>query len=285
MIVTVYPPAFHQDKLRWEQGWEDTLQGWEEEYSDSEIARGTVEIGLGTGHWELETRHKNLQALREKGKHKHPELHKKLTEFEFHLGFAKTAALLCAGRHRESIDFFLTNREFMFTYDYIVGRIGDDKLAPDARAVFTKLVSALFVDREPYETFDANQKARILPSITAASLKLRKPNLVDPYTDSNDEDLKYCDWKGEIGHCRHCHSPKDDRTLACIGSRAAARFKASAMAGGKRVETTVSVVRPEKNFSKLKEVLLHVMKDIRIIRASELHVTYLLTEVRDHCWS
>ena len=53
----------------------------------------------------------------------------------------------CQGRHRDSIDFFVTNEDFGFSYTALTDKIKNDQLRPEVRRAFTRLLTALYIDR------------------------------------------------------------------------------------------------------------------------------------------
>ena len=164
ILIKIISEPENMKRLQWRQGWEDeTIARWE----DSDHATREEQ---------------NDQGIREETFNGSHAEFKKLQHFQFHLGFCRAAALLCAGRHRASIDFFSDEaNEFRFTYDYVIKRIEDPNLGVDTRCTFTQLMWSLYVDREPREQFEPNQKSRIAPSINISSLGLEQSNVVDPY--------------------------------------------------------------------------------------------------------
>ena len=108
---------------------------------------------------------------------------------DFHNGLIQMASLLCAGRHRGSIDFFLS--EVGLSYDQTLRTIADAEVKFESRAVSALLMQSLFVDREPYELHDPLQPSRIMPPLSLnnygttaqieAKLGVGPPKAVDPY--------------------------------------------------------------------------------------------------------
>ena len=107
---------------------------------------------------------------------------KKVKEFFFHVSFTRMAGLLCSGRHRESVDFFLRQSQFGFSYKEVLANLtiaGPSQ----SRESYALLMLKLFVDREPFELCAPVQKTRILPTIAIDGLELEAPKRVDPYED------------------------------------------------------------------------------------------------------
>lgn len=223
--------------LQWKNGWEnDTIEQWEE--LDAATKFEQEQFG-GNAH---DMKMVNVEKEEERARY--------IAEFDFHLQFANAASLLCANRHRESIDFFLTNKDFGFTYEYCVERIVDDQLAPNARCTFTRLMNSLYVDREPFETYDDNQKSRMLPKLTAASIGMGPPERADPYNygDQNDPEvgqpLRMADWSS-----------------------------------GQEKRLDEVVAKPSDGFMALKQSTMHVLRDIQKLDANDKDMTLFLTEV------
>jgi hypothetical protein len=104
-------------------------------------------------------------------------------ELVYHVALVKLAALLCAGRHRTSIDFFLTQPHLQFRYQDVLKVMQMNETPDNARLAHAQLMLSLFVDREPYELHVPTQETRILSSVKIASLNLGHPKRVDPYKD------------------------------------------------------------------------------------------------------
>lgn len=115
-------------------------------------------------------------------------------EFSFHMSLVKLAGLLCAGRHRASIDLFLKQSQFKFSYSNVLQNVSKtwsqcriireentSNFGANARLQYTALVFSLFVDREPFELRSANQGIRVLPFIDIDQLGLPPAVHVDPY--------------------------------------------------------------------------------------------------------
>lgn len=93
------------------------------------------------------------------------------SEHAFHVSLVNMAALLCMGRHRESISFFdeafvdddQPKAGFGFSYDAVlqVLKSGTNKYHDSARYVYARLMLHLFVDREPHETCVPIQFSRV----------------------------------------------------------------------------------------------------------------------------
>ena len=104
---------------------------------------------------------------------------------EFHNGLIKMASLLCAGRHRYSIDFFLT--EVGISYEQVLKTITDESINYETRSVYAQLMKSLYLDREPYEIHDPVQPSRIMPPLAGSTAELEQrlgvgpPKAVDPY--------------------------------------------------------------------------------------------------------
>eukprot|EP01050_Picozoa_sp_SAG11_P000859 SAG11_NODE_32_length_22830_cov_17.507941_14_plen_200_part_00 len=104
---------------------------------------------------------------------------------DFHNGLIEMAALLCAGRHRFSIDFFLTT--VGISYSQVLKNIGDPSITFETRASYAKLMQTLFVDREPYELHKPVQLSRIMPPLSGTAqhiesrLGVKPPRAIDPY--------------------------------------------------------------------------------------------------------
>jgi hypothetical protein len=102
----------------------------------------------------------------------------------FHIELVRLAALLCARRHRESIDFSLTR--VGLGYLTVLERMSRGPAT--VRLVYAQLMFSLFVDREPYEMMLPCQTTRIMPTIQglpSAAVEQRlgvpPPSFVDPY--------------------------------------------------------------------------------------------------------
>lgn len=117
-------------------------------------------------------------------------------EVEFHVELIRLTALLCMGRHRQSIDFFLTDLSVGLTYErvlsYSVGHelhVLDNRIPWPVRHAYTMLMRSLFIDREPAEYCAALQTCRIMPPLgkDVAEIERRFHDqhlervIVDPY--------------------------------------------------------------------------------------------------------
>ena len=109
---------------------------------------------------------------------------------DYHISLIQLAAALCAGRHRASIDFFLT--EVGLSYLRILEILNGDQMDSSIRIVYTMLMRALFIDREPHVLNMPVQPNRMMPPLrgTAAEIEERlsvKPvKQVDPYSGQPD---------------------------------------------------------------------------------------------------
>ena len=103
----------------------------------------------------------------------------------FHIGLIQLAASLCAGRHRDSIDFLLT--ETSLSYFTVLERILDASIPAAVRTCYARLMKNLFVDREPFEQQNPVQLSRIMPPLAGSAkeiedrLSVPPPVQVDPY--------------------------------------------------------------------------------------------------------
>jgi hypothetical protein len=103
----------------------------------------------------------------------------------FHTGLIDMAASLCAGRHRDSIDYFLTSTPLQ--YSLVLERIVDASIPAEVRICYAKLMRNLFVDREPFELNTPVQPSRIMPPLTGTAKEIEDrlgvppPVQVDPY--------------------------------------------------------------------------------------------------------
>ena len=103
----------------------------------------------------------------------------------FHIGLIQLAASLCAGRHRDSIDFLLT--ETSLSYSTVLERILDSSIPAAVRTCYVRLMNNLFVDREPFEQHNPVQLCRIMPPLVGSAKEIEDrlgvppPVLVDPY--------------------------------------------------------------------------------------------------------
>jgi hypothetical protein len=138
-------------------------------------------------------------------------------EFFFHAAIVNLASLLCGGRHRESIDFFLTEKQFGFTYLGILSRLTKGNPCPSTQ-VYSRLMRTLFVDREPYELYVPVQKARILPTVNMDGLtNLSRPKHVDPYENLDGVDAPtpyFTDLKEILISCFNSYHPDKGHTDA-----------------------------------------------------------------------
>eukprot|EP01043_Picozoa_sp_COSAG02_P014869 COSAG02_NODE_620_length_19443_cov_91.259564_13_plen_1211_part_00 len=135
-------------------------------------------------------------------------------KFRFHYHFINVAALLCAGRHRESIDFFLKQTQFGFTYEAILLQIEDAESLPAVRSAFVKLMLAMFVHREPYERLDSNQKARFVPG--AMDSVCLKGDTLSWYEDPVNPFLNIKNDKGELVKSPSDADPEFDKLKQSI---------------------------------------------------------------------
>jgi hypothetical protein len=114
--------------------------------------------------------------------------HKK--ELDFHHGLIGLTAYLCMGRHRESIDFFLTDKRVAMSYRLVLSRslgekTSDQKLEngipTKIRCAYVLLMRAMFIDREPLEYNAPVQTSRIMPPMgddtEAAEQRLRNGDM------------------------------------------------------------------------------------------------------------
>ena len=108
-------------------------------------------------------------------------------DVEFHVMLVTMARMLCAGRHRDSVDFFL---QAGFSYRMVLQRMTDQSNIYSVRLAYTHLMQNLFVDREPYEIHAIVQTNRMIPSIAeeatdsvTARLGVPPAKYVDPYSD------------------------------------------------------------------------------------------------------
>lgn len=135
-----------------------------------------------------------------------PEEETWMKEFQFHVSLVKLAGLLCNARHRASIDLFLRQSQFKFTYELVldnisrswekcrIDRVTDSfQFGEEARLRYTQLVMHLYVDREPFEMRSPNQGIRILPFIKLDSLELEEVRYVDPYKTEDGEPMRDID--------------------------------------------------------------------------------------------
>eukprot|EP01052_Picozoa_sp_SAG31_P004204 SAG31_NODE_172_length_21357_cov_7.616021_16_plen_1378_part_00 len=105
----------------------------------------------------------------------------------FHNALIKMVSLLCAGRHRFSIDFFLS--EVGLSYKQVLAIIVDETVKHETRSAYTQLMKALFVDREPYEIHEPVQPSRIMPPLSGSTADVEArvgvgpPKSVDPYAN------------------------------------------------------------------------------------------------------
>lgn len=83
-------------------------------------------------------------------------------EMGFHIGFVRLAALLCAGRHQASIEFFIQWKQLKFEKLEVLNIVTDNEIAYSVRTAYAELLRTLFVDRSPMQTHPALQEARIL---------------------------------------------------------------------------------------------------------------------------
>jgi hypothetical protein len=95
-------------------------------------------------------------------------------ELEFHLELILLTAYLCSGRHRQSIDYFLTDPSVGLSYTVVLSRsVGqelkmqtlDNGIPCSIRTVYTLLMRTLFIDREPAEYNTPVQTSRIMPPL------------------------------------------------------------------------------------------------------------------------
>ena len=106
---------------------------------------------------------------------------------QYHVGLIKMASSLCAGRHRDSIDFFLG--ETPMSYKLVLQRMVSKDIVPEVRIVYTQLMKTLFVDREPMELNQPVQTSRIMPPLQGSAQELEarlgvpSPKAVDPYAE------------------------------------------------------------------------------------------------------
>ena len=99
----------------------------------------------------------------------------------FHNSLITMAALLCAGRHRYSIDFFLT--DVGLSYPQVLGCINDESIGYESRIAYTLLMKTLFINREPYEVRGTPQHrltSNRMALITSDSGAMCSPNIEWP---------------------------------------------------------------------------------------------------------
>lgn len=197
-------------------------------------------------------------------------------QFPFSVWLHQDACVACQGRHRTSIDFFLTNEDFDFSYSALTGKITDEKLLPNLRSAFTRLLVTLYinrcedtnvtqsricfvcsgaglsfrmVDREPYEKCDSIQQSRLQPGVVDV-LGMNAPSHQDPflYPDIDKKDkgspLQYTNWSG-----------------------------------GKEGRTGRVVERPNDDWLAAKNVVLTVLKSVKHIDPNDVDTTLFLVDI------
>ena len=97
---------------------------------------------------------------------------------------ARQVAVLCAGRHRSAIDYFLDSevawievddsgkRERMFSYTRLISVMGDNTVPWAVREIFLHFMQTLYVDREPFDTLNLCMMVRLWPGVKTSSLDM-----------------------------------------------------------------------------------------------------------------